>query len=137
MSSGHTGIKSRLWKVVTVDGVETERTLLHTDTYNASKAVYEVGPAVPAETAPPVTETAPQTTPEQTQPAAPSEGVGGGPGIGLTGPSATPSPAETAPAATTPAPTAPPQTAAPAPVETTAAPAPTAPPQPAAPAPGV
>ena len=137
VSSGHTGIKSRLWKVVTVDGVETERTLLHTDTYNASKAVYEVGPAAPAETAPPVTETAPQTTPEQTQPAAPSEGVGGGPGIGLTGPSATPSPAETAPAATTPAPTAPPQTAAPAPVETTAAPAPTAPPQTAAPAPGV
>ncbi len=57
--SAHKGMKSRLWKVVYVDGRETERELLHTDTYNASKAVYRVGPepvaAPPAET-PPETE---------------------------------------------------------------------------------
>ena len=56
VQSAHTGIKSRLWKVVKVDGTETERTLLHTDTYNASKAIVMVGPEVPAsapvETAP-------------------------------------------------------------------------------------
>ena len=46
--SAHTGMKSRLWKYVYVDGVETEKTILHTDTYNASKAVYRVGPEVPA-----------------------------------------------------------------------------------------
>ncbi len=39
VQSAHRGVKSRLWKVVTVDGVETERTLLHTDTYNASKEI--------------------------------------------------------------------------------------------------
>ena len=33
VQSSHTGLRSRLWKVVTVDGVETERTLLHTDSY--------------------------------------------------------------------------------------------------------
>jgi vancomycin resistance protein YoaR len=48
VQSAHRGVKSRLWKVVTVDGVETERTLLHTDTYNASKAIVLVGPPVPA-----------------------------------------------------------------------------------------
>lgn len=52
VQSGHTGLRSRLWKVVTVDGEETERTLLHTDTYNASRAVYRVGPAAPEQTAP-------------------------------------------------------------------------------------
>lgn len=44
VQSAHRGMKSRLWKVVTVDGVETERTLLHTDTYHASKAIVLVGP---------------------------------------------------------------------------------------------
>ena len=112
VSSGHVGIKSRLWKVVKVDGVETERTLLNTDTYNASKAVYEVGPAAPAETAPPVTETVPESTaPPETQAPQPSEGVGGGPGMGLSGPSGsaggetqTPAAPQTAPAAETTAP---------------------------------
>jgi vancomycin resistance protein YoaR len=46
VQSAHMGTKSRLWKYVYVDGVETERTILHTDTYNASKAIYRVGPAV-------------------------------------------------------------------------------------------
>lgn len=48
VQSAHRGVKSRLWKVVTVDGVETERTILHTDTYNPSKAIVRVGPAAPA-----------------------------------------------------------------------------------------
>lgn len=51
--SAHKGMRSRLWKVVYVDGRETEREVLHTDTYNASKAVYRVGPepaAPPVET---------------------------------------------------------------------------------------
>ncbi len=45
VQASHTGRKSRLWKCVRVDGVEVERTLLHTDTYEASPAVYRVGPA--------------------------------------------------------------------------------------------
>lgn len=48
VQSAHTGLKSRLWKYVYVDGVETEKTILHTDTYNASKAIYRVGPEAPA-----------------------------------------------------------------------------------------
>ena len=47
-SSGHVGKKSRLWKVVYENGVETGREILHTDTYMASKAVYRVGPAAPS-----------------------------------------------------------------------------------------
>ena len=74
VQSAHTGYKSRLWKVVTVDGVEQERTLLNEDTYNASKAIYRVGPAhaapapVPEQTAPATTpETAENHTPETAQ----------------------------------------------------------------------
>lgn len=48
VQSAHTGLQSRLWKYVYVDGVETERQLLHTDQYMASKAIYRVGPQVPA-----------------------------------------------------------------------------------------
>ena len=46
VQSAHRGLKSRLWKIVTIDGVETERQLLSTDTYNASPAIVQVGPAV-------------------------------------------------------------------------------------------
>ncbi len=45
VQASHTGRKSRLWKCVRIDGTEVERTLLHTDTYEASPAVYRVGPA--------------------------------------------------------------------------------------------
>lgn len=79
VQSSHTGMKSRLWKVVTVDGTETERTLLNKDTYNASKAIYRVGPEVPV-TAPVQTDPAGgQTvgTGENTSPEIP----GGGPGV--------------------------------------------------------
>lgn len=64
---------------------ETERTLLHTDTYNASKAIVMVGPEVPASA--PV-ETAPVTdSPEESAEEVPStessvvEGIHGGPGV--------------------------------------------------------
>ena len=79
--------------------VETERTLLHTDTYNASKAVYRVGPPAPApapaapaegmpaegaptEAAPVPTEPAPSSEPAGPAASpAPVEGIDGGPGI--------------------------------------------------------
>lgn len=118
VQSSHTGLRSRLWKVVTVDGVETERTLLHTDSYNASKAIYRVGPtpvSAPVETAPAPTDAVQPTEPQVI------EGVNGGPGV--TAPAQTEAPAETAPAAQTeapaPAPEPDPQSAA-APAETAA-----------------
>ncbi len=43
--SSHRGITSRLWKYVYVDGEQTEAEILHTDTYEASPAIYRVGPA--------------------------------------------------------------------------------------------
>lgn len=115
VQSSHTGRRSRLWKVVTVDGKEIERTLLNQDTYNASKAIYRVGPAVPA-TAP--AESAPQQTPEATSPAetqAPSQptpvtGENGGPGV-------------TAPAAAESAPGPSPESVSPAPAGPGASPA--------------
>ncbi len=83
--------------------METERTLLHTDTYNASKAIYRVGPAIPAapavplpdaelpvqppdtplpETAPPETEAAPsQEVAPEVPPTIKVFGVDGGPGV--------------------------------------------------------
>jgi len=101
VQSAHQGLKSRLWKCVYIDGVETERTLLHTDTYNASKAVYRVGPPAPApapapaapaegmpaegaptEPAPVPTEPAPSSEPAGPAASpAPAEGIDGGPGI--------------------------------------------------------
>ena len=77
VQSSHTGLQSRLWKVVTVDGQEQERTLVSKDTYNASKAIYRVGPEAPV-----VPET-PPSEPE-TSPAGPVEGVDGGPGVTIT-----------------------------------------------------
>ena len=87
VQSSHTGMRSRLWKVVTVDGQEVERTLLSTDTYNASKAIYRVGPAAPPQPA----ETQPEQ-PAETQPAAPVEGVEGGPGVAMPQPETAPAP---------------------------------------------
>ncbi|MEG0215589.1 MAG: VanW family protein, partial [Hungatella sp.] len=110
--SAHRGLKSRLWKYVYVDGVETEKEILHTDTYNPAPAVYRVGPpgAAPAPTPAPVP-TAPATpTPTPTLPAetAPTEapaGSAGGPGVqGPAAPAPTPAPTE-APAPVAPAPT--------------------------------
>ena len=70
--------------MVTVDGVETERTLLNKDTYNASKAVYRVGPEAPVN-APVQTDPAGGQTAgagENTSPESPgAENVAGGPGM--------------------------------------------------------
>lgn len=111
VQSSHTGLRSRLWKVVTVDGVEQERTLLNKDTYNASKAIYRVGPALPVAVPPDPNLTAPvETAPAET---APVTGVDGGPGVTQPAPAPAPvepapAPAETAPApVVTPVPEAP------------------------------
>lgn len=86
VQSAHRGLKSRLWKVVKIDGTETERTLLHTDTYNASKAVVLVGP--PAAPAAPAAAEEPQIAENPAQPEEPAqtqaavvEGENGGPGV--------------------------------------------------------
>lgn len=99
VQSAHRGIKSRLWKCVYIDGVETEKTLMHTDTYNASKAIVLVGPAAPA-AAPAETQPAEiaQTMPDTQAPteSVKVEGINGGPGV--TAPAATEAaPAEAAP----------------------------------------
>ena len=123
----YTGLRSRLWKVVTVDGKETERTVLHTDTYNASKAIYAVGPAA----APPTEAPAPvETSPAETEPqvAAPVEGVDGGPGVSAPQQSAeapAAGPGSEAPEAAAPAPQ--PETAAPQPSAEVPAPQPETP----------
>ncbi|MEY8338575.1 VanW family protein [Lachnospiraceae bacterium 62-35] len=74
VQSSHTGLRSRLWKVVKVDGEETERTLLSTDTYNASKAIILVGPPAPEPV--PIQEQ-PQPAETQPQPSQPSENIAG------------------------------------------------------------
>ena len=95
VQSSHTGLRSRLWKVVTVDGVEQERTLLNKDTYNASKAIYRVGPDLPVALPVVPDVTAPvDTAPAETAPAetAPVTGVEGGPGVTQPAPEAAPAP---------------------------------------------
>lgn len=65
VSTGHDGRKSRLWKVVTVNGVEKERTLMSTDTYRMSNSIYKRGTAaLPEQTAEVATETGVQTQTE-------------------------------------------------------------------------
>lgn len=138
VQSGHTGLKSRLYKCIYEDGELKERTLLSTDTYNPSKAIYRVGPAapavapVPAETAPVQTETAPVEVPQTEAPSVP-QGPGYADGPGATE-AAAPAPTEAPAPAPTQAP-APAETPAPAPAETPAvSPAETPAPQPEAPA---
>ena len=95
VQSSHTGLRSRLWKVVTVDGVEQERTLLNKDTYNASKAIYRVGPDLPVALPVVPDVTAPvDTAPVETAPAetASVTGVEGGPGVTQPAPEAAPAP---------------------------------------------
>lgn len=120
VQSAHRGLKSRLWKYVYIDGVEQSREILHTDTYNASKAIVKVGPAeaaAPVETTPAPVQPQ-ETTPQPTAPAEPQpvEGVNGGPGVTAPAPTEAPTPA--------PAPTeapAPDPAPEPAPAETPAA----------------
>ncbi len=103
VQSAHTGMKSELWKVVKVDGAETERILLNSDTYIASKAIVLVGPPLPETTLP--AEVPEENIPEENVPAetAPAviEGENGGPGANvqtMETPAAAPGPG-TAPAA--------------------------------------
>ena len=70
VESGHTGLKSKLYKCVYVDGQLQERTLLNSDTYNASKTVYRVGTGVAA---PAVTTPVAPAAPAETEAAAPAE----------------------------------------------------------------
>ena len=44
-SSGYTGMKAKLWKVVYENGVEVSRDVVNNSTYRASAAVYNVGTA--------------------------------------------------------------------------------------------
>ena len=41
--SSHTGYTARLWKIVTVDGVEESRKVYNNSTYKASNEIYSVG----------------------------------------------------------------------------------------------
>ena len=81
VQSAHIGYKSRLWKVVTVDGVEKERTILHTDTYNPSKAIVLVGPAAVETPAQPAETTPEQAAPAETAAPQPSQSQVVGPGV--------------------------------------------------------
>ena len=74
VQSAHVGIQSKLYKCVYIDGKLEERTLLNTDSYNASKAIYRVGPAVPAAADPAPTEPAAPETPAE--PAGSPSGAG-------------------------------------------------------------
>lgn len=75
VQSSHTGLRSQLYKCVYVDGELKERTLLNADTYNASKAIYRVGPAAPAVAPVEETPAAPEPTPPPEITAAPTEPV--------------------------------------------------------------
>ena len=110
--SAHRGLRSRLWKYVYVDGVETEKEILHTDTYMASKAIYRVGPELPAVA--PVLPPEQPAAPAETQPAVPSGPASDGPASEIAPPTA-PAPVPEAPAAPA-APEAPAAPADPAPV---------------------
>lgn len=90
--SSHQGVKSRLWKYVYVDGAETEKTILHTDTYNPSKAIYRVGPEAPA-VVEPIPPEMPAETPAETIPQFVT-GTEGGPGVSAGAPNRSPGPAE-------------------------------------------
>lgn len=141
VQSAHRGLKSRLWKVVKVDGTETERTLLHTDTYNASKAIVLVGPPAPAAPAaaeePQLTESQPQQeSPAETAPAI-VEGENGGPGVSAahTAQNQAEASAEPGQAEAAPEPQAEQEQPQPAPEQPSPAPQPTPEPEQAAPEP--
>ncbi len=108
VQSAHVGRKSRLWKVVTVDGVETERVLLHEDTYNPAKAIVLVGPPIQPPVLPPAPPQ-PEETMEGTQPQGepetmPGTGASPSPGPGALAPTAAAETPAPGPAAETPAP---------------------------------
>lgn len=124
--SAHQGLQSRLWKYVYVDGAETEKLLISSDTYMASKAIYRVGPAVAAADAAPAdpgaaAEPGETEAPAESQPQGPAGPAATGPGAESPSGSASAEPAAVSPA---------PETASPAPADAEPA-------QPAAPGMGV
>ena len=95
--SAHRGMRSRLWKYVYVDGVETEKEILHEDNYMASKAIFRVGPEAPA-VAPviPGVPVDPQVTvPAESQPSGPASD---GPAAEINNPAPVPEPSPAPPA---------------------------------------
>ncbi len=51
VQSSHTGKTARLWKIVTVDGVEESREIFNNTTYSMSPTIYEVGTSSSSEEA--------------------------------------------------------------------------------------
>ena len=45
VSSGYTGMKARLWKIVYENGVEVSREIVNNSSYRSSEAVWNVGTA--------------------------------------------------------------------------------------------
>ena len=92
VQSSHTGIRSELYKCVYIDGVLQERTLLNKDNYNSSKAIYRVGPSLPAAQVPAEGTAAVPTEPSAPAAAAPtpSETQPAGPGASAAAPSGAP-----------------------------------------------
>lgn len=78
-SSGHSGRKSKLWKVIKLDGVETDRKLISTDTYMVSNSIVRRGtgvatvPQTPVAPPPQVPESSTQTSISETQATLPPE----------------------------------------------------------------
>lgn len=72
VSTGHNGRVSKLWKVVKLDGVEKERSLISSDKYNMSNSIVRRGTgvvqAVPEQNSGQTTETQATTTTEVTEP---------------------------------------------------------------------
>ncbi len=72
VSTGHNGRVSKLWKVVKLDGVEKERSLVSSDKYNMSNSIVRRGTgvvqAVPEQNSGQTTETQATTTTEVTEP---------------------------------------------------------------------
>ncbi len=62
--SGHKGRSSRLWKVVTVNGKQVDKTLLNKDTYRMSNNVYLRGTKPLEETVEPALTNVPDATPQ-------------------------------------------------------------------------
>lgn len=72
-SSGHNGRKSKLWKVVKVNGVEEDRKLISTDTYMVSNTIMKRGTGAAAAPTTPNPTPAPAPT-QATEQAAPTQG---------------------------------------------------------------
>ena len=96
VSSGHNGRRSKLWKVVKVDGVEVERTLVSTDSYMVSNSIVRRGTmpvADPAAAAAAVNPGDASSGEAPSAPSAPTDGAilipagpGGSGGPGVSGP---------------------------------------------------